>query len=132
MMNEPRFWLCRIYACLAVMVTAGIGLGDPTSQHHQSLTADGAGGALALLVLVGFSVTTLIDTIGYDLIGTRKCLFLTLRRFRFLWLMGMATGMAALVLVNVRWGDVEPVVLRYLLDGVMATWLAAMDIKTRR
>lgn len=129
---KPRFWLCRLYACMGVMVTAGIGLSDPTSKHHESLTADGAGGAFALFVLVGFSLLTLIDTIAHDLFGARQCLFLNLRRFRFLWLMGMATGLLGLILVNVQSGEFEPVAWRYLLDASFATFLAVADVKTRR
>lgn len=132
MSDQPRFWFCRIYTCLGVMVTAGIGLTDPTSKHHESLSADGAGGAVALLVLVGFSLITLVDTIAHDLLGARQCLFLNLRRFRFLWLMGMATGLVGLILVNVQEGVFEPVAWRYLLDASFATALAILDVKTRR
>lgn len=130
-MPRPRFWLCRLYLCLSIMATAGIGLMDPTGKHYESLSSDGVGGAAAFTVLLCACLVGLTDTIGHDLMGFKKCTFHTLRRFRFLWLMVLAVGVLALAVPQVKWSGVEPVVIRYALDCLFAFWLAAADLLTR-
>ncbi len=116
---------------MSVLTTAGIGLADPSGKHYESLTSDGMGGAAAFTVLLVACLTGLVDTIGYDLMGIKRWIFLTLRRFRFLWLMVLAVGVLALAVPQTRWSGVEPVVFRYLLDCAIAVWLAAADLMIR-
>lgn len=130
--TPPRFWLCRLYLCASVVVVACLGAFDPTSQHSYVLDASGAGGITASAFLLWFCILGAADTIGHDLLGLRSCVFLHIRRFRFMWLMGLAIGLTALILANVRWGHVDMVIVRYALDAVVATALAASDLRTRR
>lgn len=129
---KPRFWLCRLYLCASVIVVACIGLFDADSQHSFVLDASGSGGATASTFLLWFCALGLADTIGHDLLRQRLCVFQHIRRFRFLWLMGLAIGLTTLILTNVRWGYVDMVVVRYALDAVFAIVLAVSDLRTRR
>jgi hypothetical protein len=129
---SPRFWLCRLYLCASVVVVAGLGAFDSTSQHSYALDASGAGGVTASAFLLWFCFLGVTDTIGHDLLGLRSCVFLHIRRFRFMWLMGLAIGLTALILANVRWGYVDMVIIRYALDAAVAIALAASDLRTRR
>lgn len=129
---KHRFWLCRIYLCLSVMLVAGIGATDVGSAHHWAFDPTATSGAAAALFLFWFCILGLVDTIGHDLIGLRTCVFLNIRRFRFLWLMAMAVGLTTLILVNARWGVVDSTALRYALDASVALALAVSDLRTRR
>lgn len=131
MTPKPRFWLCRIYLCLSVLATAGIGLADPTGKHYESMSGDGMGGAAAFSVLVIAAVVGLLDTIGYDLLRLRRCIPNFLRRFRFLWLMVLAVGVLSLAVPQTKWSGVEPVVFRYLLDCFFALACTIGDLTTR-
>lgn len=123
-----RFWLTRLYLCLSVLVSAVVG----AASSHEAFSLHNLGGAAATTLLLWFCAVGLIDTIGHDLMGRRECLFKKLRRFRFLWLMSMATGLIALTLENARWGMVDSEMLRYVLDAILASVLAALDIQVRR
>lgn len=129
---EPRFWLCRIYLCLSVILVAAVGMTDPTSRHHWVFDPSMSGGAAAGVFLFWFSILGLVDTIGHDLIGLRTCVFQNIRRFRFLWLMALAIGLTALILVNTQWIVMESTTLRYALDASIAIALAVSDLRTRR
>lgn len=120
-----RFWLTRLYLCLSVAISVFIG-------SHEEFNVSHLGGAAATTFLLWFCAVGLVDTIGHDLMGRRECLFKKLRRFRFLWLMCMATGLVALTLENARWGVVDSEMLRYALDAILALVLAALDIQVRR
>lgn len=128
-MTHPRFWLTRVYVCASVLVTAAMGASEPA---HKTLNIDTFGGVAAIGCLAAFGIAGLLDTIGHDLLGRRECTFQKLRRFRFLWLMGLATGLTALLLPAARWGAAEPTLARYALDAIAALVLAALDIQTRR
>ena len=128
-MTHPRFWLTRLYVCTSVLVTAAMGAAEPA---HKVLNPDTFGGISAIMCLVAFGLAGLLDTIGHDLMGRRECTFTKLRRYRFFWLMGLATGLTALLLPAARWGAPEPTLARYALDAVAALVLAALDIQTRR
>lgn len=131
MTPKPRFWLCRIYLCLSVLTTASIGLADPTGKHYESMSSDGVGGAGAFAWLAAACVVGLVDTIGYDLLRSRRCIPTFLRRFRFLWLMVLAVGVLSLAVPQTKWSGVEPVVFRYLLDCFFALACTIGDLTTR-
>lgn len=131
MRPHPRFWLCRIYLCLSVLATVGIGLADPSGKHYESMSGDGLGGAAAFAWLAGACIVGLVDTIGYDLLGSRRCIPTFLRRFRFLWLMVLAVGVLSLAVPQTKWSGVEPVVIRYALDCFFALACAIGDLATR-
>lgn len=128
-MTHPRFWLTRVYMCASVLVTAAMGAYEP---EHRVLNTDTLGGISAILCLVAFGFAGLLDTIGHDLMGRRECVFTQIRRYRYCWLMGLATGLTALLLPAARWGAAEPMLARYALDAVAALVLAVLDIQTRR
>lgn len=128
----PRFWLCRLYLCASVALVAATGIFDPNSAHSYVLDTSNPGGASASAFLLWFCLLGVVDTIGHDLLRLRLCVFLHIRRFRFLWLMGLAIGLTALILVNVRWGFADMVVARYALDAAIAIALAVSDLRTRR
>lgn len=128
-MTHPRFWLTRVYVCASVLVTTAMGAAAPA---YRALNLDTFGGISATLLLMVFGFAGLLDTIGHDLLGRRECTFQKLRRYRFLWLMGLATGLTALMLPAARWGAFEPTLARYALDAVVALSLAALDLQTRR
>lgn len=129
--EKARYWLCRLYLCASVIFAMSVGLYDPTSQHSQGLNIQTFGGCLAVTYLFAACAIGLIDTIGHDLLGVRLCMFRNLRRFRFLWLMALATGLMILILVDVRWGYPDPVALRYAIDAIVASAIAVLDLRER-
>lgn len=129
--GQERFWLCRLYLCASVLFALGVGLYDPTSQHSQGLNVRTVGGCMAVVYLLSACIVGLVDTIGHDLLGARLCMFRNLRRFRFLWLMALATGLTILILIDVRWGYADTVAMRYGIDATVASLIAALDLRER-
>lgn len=128
-MSHPRFWLTRLYVCASALTTVAMGLYEPSSLpvNHETI-----GGISAILFLSVAGFVGLADTIGHDLMGRRECTFQKLRRFRFLWLMALATCLTAMLLPAARWSASDPTHARFALDALAALALAVLDIQTRR
>jgi len=121
------YWLTRLYVCASVMVTVMVALFDPSSQHHQSMLSDGVGGKFAIITLGAVAFVGLFDVIWSDLRKSNRLSII--KRHRYLLFLLMAMGQASLILVNVRYGIIEPLIARYSLDALMATLVAWYSIK---
>lgn len=132
-MPRERFWMCRLYICISALLAVGVGIFDPESQHHiNGLNAESFNGKAAVVSLASCAIWGLLDTIGHDLLGLRQCAFRQLRRFRYLWLMGLVIGLMGLIYQNIQSGYVMSVVLRYGLDAMFALAIACLDPWTQK
>jgi len=127
-MPRERFWLCRLYLCGSVLLSVVIGWTDPDSQHYiNGLNYETLNGRAASLSLAFCAILGLLDTIFHDLLKARACIFTQIRRFRYLWLMGLVIGLTALIHQNLVSGFVMPVIWRYGLDAIFALFIACRD-----
>jgi hypothetical protein len=132
-MPRERFWLCRLYVCLSVLLAVVLGWTDPDSQHYiNGLNYETLNGRAASVSLAFCAIWGVLDTIFHDLLKARACIFTQIRRFRYLWLMGLVIGLTALIHQNLVSGYVMPVILRYGLDAMFALFIACRDPWTHR
>lgn len=129
-------WLTRFYVSGSVLVTAGIAMLDPGSQHRGIMDQDGYGGAVAIGLLAFTALAGLFDVLINDWLPPRYSLRCT-HRHRHLVFMAMAIGQVALAFVEARSDDIRPVMARYLLDACVASLVACLGVyshywRTRR
>ncbi|GAA4321732.1 hypothetical protein GCM10023144_01170 [Pigmentiphaga soli] len=127
-MKTIRSWIARFYVSASILVTVGIAMVDPYSQHADAMSTDGTGGVFAILLLGGVALAGLVDVAVNDWSPEHIHLPLT-HRYRHVVFMLMAIGQVALTSVILQSGDIRPVIARYLLDALVSVIIAATGVR---
>jgi hypothetical protein len=120
-------WMVRFYVSGSCLVTAGIAMLDPWSQHREIMAQDGLGGLAAFTMLAAVAVLGLVDVLVNDWLPERFSVRWT-HRHRHVVFMGLALSQCAMAFVEVRAEEVRPVVARYLLDAFVALLVACTGV----
>lgn len=117
----------RFYVSASVAVTAAIAGWDPYSHHRFAMAEDGYGGLIAMSLLGLLALAGIVDVLINDVLPDRYSMRCT-HRHRHVVFMLLAIGQVALVLALVKSGDLKPSAGRYVLDALMAAWIAVIGV----
>lgn len=117
----------RFYVSASVGLSAAIAGWDPYSQHRFAMSEDGYGGLFAMSLLAFLAIAGMVDVFINDVLPDRFSMVVT-HRHRHVVFMLLAIGQIALIFALVKAGDIKPAAGRYLLDAVMAAWIAVVGV----
>lgn len=126
-MRSHYSWMLRAYLTASVGSTAVIAVLDPNSQHGSALNTSTLPGLIAAAVMLGIFSISFADILINDWLPPRVRLAWT-HRYRHLGFLAIAACQLGMTLQSVSMQGVEPVLIRYAIDGIAAIGVAVWGV----